>query len=67
MTHRGETLTAIEAAALRSLVERIGEKQARAVLQVSAQTLARAIGLMHVQRATATHIRARLAGIREAA
>lgn len=67
MTHRGETLTAIEASELRALVERIGERQARETLLVSAQTLARAIGLMHLQRATVTHIRARLAGVRAAA
>jgi hypothetical protein len=67
MTHRGETLTAIEASEIRALVERIGERQAKTALQVSSQTLARAIGQMHIQRATVTHIRTRLAGVRDAA
>lgn len=67
MTHRGQTLSATEASEIRTLVERIGEREARSVLAVSAQTLARAIGLMHLQRATVTHIRARMALLREAA
>jgi hypothetical protein len=67
MKHRGETLTAVEASALRSLVERMGERQLRAALRVSPQTLARAIGLMHLQRATVTHIRFGLATLQEAA
>lgn len=63
MTHRGETLSADEAAEIRALVERIGERSARIALLVSSQTLARAIGLMHLQRATVTHLRTRLAQI----
>ena len=61
MRHRGETLTPIEAGEIRALVERLGERSARIALAVSAQTLARAIGQMHLQRATVTHLRVRLA------
>ena len=64
MRHRGEVLTPIEAAEIRALVERIGERQARAALLVSSQTLARAVGQMHIQRVTATHVRTRLALLR---
>jgi len=67
MQHRGETLSPGEAADLRALVERLGEREARQRLMISAQTLARAIGRMHVQRSTAAVLRMRLRQIREAA
>ena len=63
MQHRGETLTAIEASQIRSLIERVGERQARAVLRVSGQTLARAVARMHLQRATVTHMRSLLSAV----
>lgn len=67
MQHRGDTLTPKESGELRALVERIGERQAREYLTVSAQTLACAIGQMHIQRGTVALIRQRLQALREAA
>lgn len=61
MKHHGETLTPTEAAEVRALVERIGEREARQLLRVSHQTLARAIAQMHVQRGTLALIRGALA------
>jgi len=60
MQHRGETLTSDEAAEVRALAERIGEREARKRLRVSPQTLARAIAQMHVQRGTLSLIRSAL-------
>jgi hypothetical protein len=67
MQHRGETLSPLESAELRALVERIGERQALIVLTISRQTLARAIGQMHIQRGTASMIRQRFTELKEAA
>jgi hypothetical protein len=67
MQHRGTTLQVDEATELRHLIERVGERQARDYLTVSAQTLARAVGQMHLQRGTAAMIRQRLASLRGAA
>lgn len=64
MRHRGDTLTAIEAAEIRALTERLGEREACERLAIHRATLARAIGQMHLQRATLTHIRAGLTSLR---
>jgi hypothetical protein len=64
MRHRGEVLTAEEAAEIRALSERLGEREACARLAVHRATLARAIGQLHVQRAMVTHLRTRLAALR---
>lgn len=55
--HQGVILSDTEAATVRELCERIGERAARERLGVSHQTLARAVGRMHVQRGTAHLIR----------
>jgi hypothetical protein len=57
MQHQGITLTDAEAASVRELCERIGERAAREKLGISHQTLARAIGQMHIQRGTLALIR----------
>jgi hypothetical protein len=67
MQHRGEVLTPLESGELRALVERVGERHAREQLSISSQTLARAIGQMHIQRGTVALIRQRLQALREAA
>jgi hypothetical protein len=67
MQHRGEKLTDTESSEIRALIERIGERQACAYLGVSAHTIARAVGAMHVQRGTIALLRQRLAEIQRAA
>lgn len=64
--HRGETLTPAECAELREHVERVSERKLRSYIGVSAQTIARAIGGMHVQRGTVALIRQRLSSLRGA-
>lgn len=64
MQHRGEPLTPIESGEVRALIERVGERQARIQLGLSAQTIARAVGGMHVQRGTLALIRQRLQAIK---
>ena len=62
MKHQGSALTEAEAARVRELCEQIGERAARQKLGISHQTLARAIGQMHIQRGTLALIRGALEG-----
>ena len=62
MQHRGQTLTAIEAAELRRLYERMGQRPACQYLRISGETLARAMAQMHLQRGSIELIRQ---GLRE--
>ena len=66
MTPHGETLTPSEAAELRALRDRYGERRLSAELRVARMTLARGIGLLPIQRGSALLMRTGMAALREA-